>query len=349
MTRQGMKLLTAGLLALSAFACFDDPVSDLQGGPARVALSRRFLQHNVGDSTVINVQVVDAQGNPLTLSNVTYTSADPAVAEMIPLPDSTLREFPNQTLTKAVVAAKSPGSTTIVVAANGISDTLSIIVYPVFFLGTMSPTAPKPGDTVTITATAPVTFSNTANVTTVGATNLGFVSRTATTLKFVAGGETDEIRVTGALLLGSIALPSLQIQNGAIVQPGEGANDAPQGATPVASTQIARPANVGDSVVVWGSLSGSDVDDYWAITANANDSIDVRIDWPKPTGTDLDIDGLLFRQNGTTLVKCPCTGANPERTQYRVPATEFLYLEVNMYDNHGHTENWPYRVTVWRR
>lgn len=347
MKRQSTALLVAAVLGLGAFGCFKDPVSDLQGSPSRVSLSRRFLQPTAGDTTVVNVQVLDQQGNPLMLENVTYTSLDPAVASMEPLPDSVLRNFPGLTLTKANVIATGTGTTKIVVAANGVNDTITVITYPTGFAGTITPTVAEGGNIV-ITAPTGVTFSTTATAVGNSGPLYRLVSRTATVLTYVAAsvGAAQTLTINGAILLGSIPLPAL-VSNATftVTAPTEPANDA--AATTTAT--LTPPAAPGDSVVGYGSIDGSDIDDFWNIVVVAGDSIQIRIDWPAPAGTDLDIDGLFFRANGTTLVKCPCTGANPEGTAARIAFTESYKLEVNMYDNHGHSEAWPYRVTVWRR
>ena len=351
MKRQSTILLTAAFLALGASACFNDPVEDLQGDAARVSFSRTALQQNVGDTDIVNIQVLDAQGNPLALSGVSLTSLDAGVATIEPLPDDVLRDVPGLTLTKAIVIAQGAGSTKIVVSANGVNDTIKVVSYPTAFTGTITPAAAETGDTITITAPAGVTFGPTATAAGVGGAFYKFVSRSDTELKYVAGGAITSLSVSGAILSGTINLPTL-VSNGtfavtaADAEPG---NDAPGGATPAAGTTITPPAAVGDSVMVYGTLDGSDVDDYWSINTTTSDSIDVRIDWPVGTPGDVDIDGLLYRQNGTTLVKCPCTSSNPERTQYRATATELYKLQVNMYDTNGHAEHYPYRVTVWRR
>ena len=357
MKRQSMVLLAAGIMALGAPACFKDPVESLQGSPSRVSVSRRILQQNVGDTDVVNIQVLDAQGNPLVLSGVTLASLDPTVADVAPLPpvngDSSLRSFPGNTLTKIIVFSKAPGRTQIAITANGVNDTLTVTSYPTAFQGTITPATAKTGDTITITAPALVTFGPTATATVTGAKNsplLQFISRSATTLKYIAGGAIAGAKATisGGVLLGTINLPDLT-STATFTIGAEAAEAAGNNAPGGGSKLLTVPTVVGDSVVAYGTLNGTDIDDYFGIVTVAGDSIEMKIVWPVGAPTDLDIDGLFFRNNGTTLVKCPCTGANPEDAKARIGFTETYWLEVNMYDTHGHSETWPYRVILWRR
>jgi len=128
MKPQGKAWLVAGVLALSAAACFNDPASDLRNGPAQVVLSNSFLNLAVNDTVVVNVQVMDGQGNPQSFTNPTYASGDAAVVGIAPLPDTILRTVPGNTLTKAIVYGIAAGTSSVSVTAAGLTGTINVVV-----------------------------------------------------------------------------------------------------------------------------------------------------------------------------------------------------------------------------
>lgn len=349
MKPQGKAILAAGILIIGAFACFKDPVGGLQGDPNRVGLSTKFLQQNVGDTNIVSVQVLDQQGNPLQLGTVTLTPVDNNVADAAVLPDTSFN-FPGQTLIKIIVFAKNAGTTKIAVSALGVVDTMTIIAYPVAFSGTITPASVAPGGNITITAPAGVTFSATAAATGVTGPLYQFVSRSATTLVYKAASEGtgQKLVITGGILLGTIPLPALTSSaTYTVTAPNEPADNAA-----ATAPTVAMPAVVGDSTVVYGSISGTDVDDWWTLPIVVGDSVQIRVDWPAGSGTDLDIDMLVFRTNGTTGVSfAGGTGANPEVARARATLTTggTWKIEVNMYDTHGHPQAWPYRLVIIKR
>src|SRR5262245_11817418 len=122
-----LTLVTAALVTVAAAACFSDPTSDLQNGPARIAVSRSTVVLGVNDTDLVNIQVLDAAGTALPLENVSYASSDVAVATIEPLPDSVLVNLPGDLLTKAIVIGHAVGTSTVTVNANGLSTTFAVV------------------------------------------------------------------------------------------------------------------------------------------------------------------------------------------------------------------------------
>ena len=180
--------LAIGVLAGVA-ACFSDPTSDLRDGPVQLRLSQEFIVQNAGTDEQLDITVVDAQGNTLPLAQPTYTSLDPAVATIAALNDPILESFPGNTLRKAIVHGVAAGMTQLVVAAEGFSETLTVVVHPVLSgTATATNTAVGPSTLVTIAAPAGAEFNTTGTVSNVffGATQGTIISRTATEIVAVA-------------------------------------------------------------------------------------------------------------------------------------------------------------------
>ncbi len=349
MKRLGKVFLATGMVALVAAACFSDPTSDLQNGPTRLNLSKRFVVQNVGDTDQVNIQVFDDQGNAQAFESVTYAPVDPTVATMADLPDANLRTVPGNTLFKSILAGLSAGTTKIAVTAGGVTDTLTVLVYPVAFTGPVTPATANVGDTVTIGVPAGITFNTTtANATIGGLPFYAVASRTATQLKLIAGATSaaSVVNVTGGILLGTIPLPALNtVATLAVNEPGEPANNAPAG-----GPAITLPTTTGSSVVRYGAIGTADVDDYFTITTTTADSLEIVFDWPNAT---IDIDAFILNSAGggfCVLDGCSAaTGADPERIRVRLAAATTYKIYVNLYDNHGVATPHPYRITITKR
>jgi hypothetical protein len=204
MKRQS-KVLLAGILALGAFACFNDPTSDLRNGPAQLRLSRAAATIINGDSIAVTGTLVDAQGNALPTTGATWTVDDPTLVRVTV---DTLNPAPGDIFTRAFVTAISnqPGVAVITATAGGQTATFHATVLPATFPGTAAVTgtpgadtiiinnpAPAPptvvsytaGDTLVVTAPANVTFANNATVT-FGTNPAMIVSNTGTVIKALA-------------------------------------------------------------------------------------------------------------------------------------------------------------------
>jgi hypothetical protein len=346
MKNQRKAWLAAGVLAVVAAGCFSDPVSDLQSGATALRLSKTYLVQNVNDSDVVSIQVLDNQGNPLPLTGVSFSSADPAVATMIPLPDSTVRTVPNGTQTRGTIIALTPGATTISVTANGLSQDIAVLSYPLAFDGVVTPATVAEGGLITIASTPVITFLPTVSAT-IGGEPALLVSSSATSLVVLAGvaGASQSLVISGMQLNGSIPLADLAALTKVTVT--AGAN-----ATITTGPVVAIPAAVGGVTTTGGAVNfSSNVSDFFTITTGATaDSVEIVVDWTAAAGTDYDVDMLLWDAAGTGLVSCAaCTSANPERVRRRLVANTTYRIEVNMYDDHGNPVPKSYRLRVYKR
>jgi hypothetical protein len=195
------RLVTATLAAVALAACFDDPTSDLRDGAARLVLSRTSLVISTGDSIQVQVTALDAQGNQVPVGDVSWVSADPNIAAI-----SGETEFPGNVYERAFVRGVTfaPGTTTITVTAQGVSDSVRVTVLPSALSGnggtaavsgtaaadTIAGAAPfvyTAGDTIVLTASGALTFDNDATVS-LGSTSGYIVSQSATQIKVMSRG-----------------------------------------------------------------------------------------------------------------------------------------------------------------
>lgn len=349
MRRQGLGWLAASVTVLATMSCFKDPVTSLQGSATRLILSTTYATVTARpDTDVITIQAQDDQGNFQAFAAPTYTSVDPTIATMVAFPDTVVGTVPGATLWKALlIAGPNFGTTKIAVTAAGVTDTISVLTLPVAFAGTITPATVQPGDTVTIAPPAGLTFGATATATaSSGSGFYKFVSRSATALKYLAGaaGASQTATISGATL-GTTALPPLTTSaTFSVTETNEPANDA-IGTAPA----LSLPVNVGDSVVVYGSVSSSDIDDIFTISATTGDSVTISVDWPSST---VDIDNLLLNSTGTACVPASCpaaTGADPEKETVRLTAATTYKLDINMFDNHAIPMPIGYRIVIIKK
>lgn len=219
MKNLGKAAFTVGALAVVAAGCFSDPTSDLRGGPDRLTLSNTVVVQRVGETDQIDIQVKDQQGNSLPFGAPTFTSLDPTIATMAPLPDPTLVTVPGNTLFKSVLTALSSGTTRIVVTADGVSDTVTVFVLPVTSgSATVGASLFGPASELTITAPPNTSFNTTGATSTVsfGLAAGTITSLTAGTITVVSpinytGPVTVRNMVTVTQDVDSIVIPSVTI------------------------------------------------------------------------------------------------------------------------------------------
>src|SRR5579859_5693294 len=140
MRRQSSIWLSAAILVMGAAACkFSDPTSSLRGGPSSLRVTElastnsgyrpqptavgtvTYADLAVAESVTVGVQVLDGQGNYLSF---TVPTASAAVATAENLPDNTA--IPGGTLWKARIIAVAAGTTTAIVTAAGLADTITV-------------------------------------------------------------------------------------------------------------------------------------------------------------------------------------------------------------------------------
>jgi hypothetical protein len=320
-------LLAAALVAAGTTACFKDPTSGLMNGPVRIDLARSVVFVNAGDSVAIQAEVKDEAGNVFDASAATWASGDETVA--VARKDTVY--IPGGAFSRVFIRGVSGGQTYARITTNGLTDSLRVVVVPTVFNGTVGPATRTVGDTVTITATSALTFSTVAGSetgVTVGGQDVWIISRTASAIKFIGGRATtaDTVMLSNVLLLGSIRLASLPASSRiTITEPSDPADDSP--ATPAAMTLYKD---------YYGTVSGSDADDYISFTTPAtSDSVAIEIEWL----SDADLDIGLLNADGSACATNPgaCyakmgTGANPETASWRLLANTTYQFDVWVYD-----------------
>lgn len=188
------------------------------------------------------------------------------------------------------------------------------------------------GDTITVTANGTVSFSVAAgklSAVTVDSIPTWLVSQTATQIKVIApmAAAGSAVKVSNVILLGSVPLPSLDAATTVTVtEANEPANNSP-----------ATPSTMALYTDYYGTVSGSDGDDYIQFTTPATgDSVHVEVQWL--SDADLDIGLLLGDGSGNCAPNAGAcystmgTSANPEKANFRLLASTTYQLDVYVYD-----------------
>lgn len=323
MKRQGKAWFAAGVLALTAAACFDDPTSSLRNGPTAIRLSQNTVIVRAGDSIAVQATVVDDQGNPQVVGTVSWTSADPTIAVST---EDSVRRAPGDIFTRAFIRGitNQAGITTVTLSAQGLQSTFRVVVLPATFPGLVSVTGtpgadtvtinrPAPalplvvtynaGDTVQFAATATVTFSATTSAVNCGPFGAYLVSRTTTLVKAVcrqpfAGRPTiTNLTYAGDAETGPIAITSLNATDSVQVQRGRFrgttvvTNDPNFGASTIIT--ITAPGNIAFNT----TSSGVFVGDSAAIVLTRTATTIVAIS-PRTTTGSIKVTGATL---GTTV------------------------------------------------
>jgi len=170
---------TAGIV-LVAGSCVKDPLSDLDGTPAAIITSHSTVQLTQGGAGIaVTASVVDGRSVPLDVP-ITFTPCDAAVTVT---PDATYQPVP-ATSARDIVRGVAPAASCVNVNGGGLTKQVVAIVLPTSFNGTLAPTAPKGGDTLTITSTASLKFDPAlVAVTFSGAATAQILSKTADVIK----------------------------------------------------------------------------------------------------------------------------------------------------------------------
>jgi hypothetical protein len=278
-------VLAAAVVAAGAVACFKDPTSSLRNGASRIELTRSSAFLNVGDSLAVQAEVKDDQGNTFDLPDATWTTSDAAVAVVNP---DTSKFIPYNAFSKAFIRTTGAGQAWVFFASHGLKDSVQVYGLPPTFLGTVvAPANPTNNDTITVNATAPLTFNTSAatpSVVTYGTANLGtwLISRTATQIRFVpkdavSAGAT--IHISNVMLSGVVRITSLNattlLTNGVVFR-NEPGNDALATATAITIPTGATAAN---PFIVYGRMTSADASDYFTFTLAAPAAVHAVLAW----------------------------------------------------------------------
>jgi hypothetical protein len=343
MTRR-LSTFAAGAVLVAGLGCASDPTGDLSGDPALIVTSADLVFIPApGDSVLVTAELWDAQGVPLpTVPDAATADASVVTVSTADLPPLSIRRF----YVKGVAA----GSTTINLTAGSVTKSVQVVVFPATFDGAISVSSGARLDTITIAASGTVGFdaSGATSVLLDGEPTLT-VALSATEIKVLAlstGPLTDaEVTLVDVVFLPGtedIALPSIVAAATASVsgEADEPANDAFDDA----------PGAIVLGQEVVGSLSGSDVDDYFVLTLAAPATITLTGMFGG-TGGDPDIDFYILSDAGDDfcdLDDCAAaTGAQPEEaTSLAVLPAGTYYINVNLFDVGDAAEPVWYRLLV---
>lgn len=335
------RFVTATLAAVALAACFDDPTSSLRNGATSMRLSRNALFIAPGDSVNVTGHLYDEQGNQIP-GTLQFASDDAAVAMAGADPSLTQ---PLDSRSGGYVKGVAAGQTLVRVSGGGVNDSIRVTVVPPVFTGAIAPATTTVGTVVTATMPAALTLDTANALVTVDGVEVEITAKSSTSVSFrpqaASGGV---VAISGLVLLNSLNLPPLEASTTLdVTETGEPANDNPGG-----TANLTMPANVGDTLLVYGSADGTDIDDFYNITPASGDSVTIEVEWLN-SGIDID---LLVTNAGVTACLFGCsaaTGANPEREEARLVAGTTYRLWVNMYDTHGEPVPVVYVLRIIRR
>ena len=173
-----MNRLTSGSATLFAVllvgACHGDPTESLRGGVTKVQAAPSTLNVTLGKTKTTQVSALDEQGNPQSTA-FEIKSVGPGITVKR---DSTfLTEFVNDTLLSVppeaptfqyIVSGDVLGTSSFVVAAGGVEDTVPVVVQPDAAnlpAVVVASTGPNASDPTVLTLAAPYQFAPGATVT----------------------------------------------------------------------------------------------------------------------------------------------------------------------------------------
>ncbi len=352
-----MKRFVTTLAAVALLtACFDDPTSDLRGGPSQIRLSRSLAFLNPGTSVVVEATLLDQQGNVLP-GVVSFSTADASVATAADV--DTLEGL---TETSGEITGVAAGATYVRVAGGGLTDSIFVVVVPTAFNGTISPATATVGQAITVSGTSLFGFNPDSVTVTVDGLPAVVVSATTSQVVFApptaSGGV---VNINGLTVLGNIYIGSMDATTTiTVTEANEPANDGPPGATitaPSAVNASSEGYGVLDAPCGWAAGCGGDqgvgdLDDFFSFTTPAGtDSMnfEVEVYW---NNDHIDIDGFVLNAGGGGFcVIDGCAGASasdPEVMEVRLaPGTTYTVL-VELWDNAGELMPTAYRVKITR-
>jgi hypothetical protein len=336
-------VLAAAVVAAGAVACFKDPTSSLRNGASQILLTRSSVFLNVGDSLSVQAEVKDDQGNTFDVPDAVWTTSDATVAVVNA---DTSKLIPLKAFSRAFIRTTGAGAAWVYFESQGLKDSVQVYGLPLSFNGTVAHVAsPTPRDTITINSTAALTFTPSgadSSVVTIDGQQVWVISRTATAIKVLspptAAGAT--INITNVVLNGVVKMASLDATSTVTVADAtEPANDDPATSPTLTLYQD-----------YYGTLNGSDADDFVKFTTTTGDSVRIEIFWQPVGGALADMDGYLLNAAGggvCALDGCAAAGSSdPETVTIRLTAATTYQIDVNLYDAAAITQPIMYRIRI---
>ena len=190
-----MNRFRSGLVPLFAVAallsCSSEPTGDLRGDLAELVATPSQLFIELGQTKLVRVGGVDAQGNPLDF-NYEVTSAGSGISvrrdsSYLPIfmDDSTLQAPATAATFQFIVEGDAYTQTSFTVSAGGLDVVVPVQVVPQSGLAaTFSNAAPALGEVVTLTAPSGITFNLDATLD-IGGNPVTIVSQDASSIAFI--------------------------------------------------------------------------------------------------------------------------------------------------------------------
>jgi hypothetical protein len=190
-----MNRFRSGLVPLFAVAallsCSSEPTGDLRGDPDAIIATPSQLFIELGQTKLVKVGAVDAQGNPLDF-NYEVSSAGSGISvrrdsSYLPIfvNDSTLQAPATGPTFQFIVEGEAYTQTSFDVTAGGLTVTIPVQVVPQSGLAaTFSNPTPALGEVVTLTAPAGITFNLDATLD-IGGNPVTIVSQDASSIAFI--------------------------------------------------------------------------------------------------------------------------------------------------------------------
>lgn len=161
-----------------AAACAEDPLSDLDGGPASIAATFSTITLTLGDTGTLTASVLDGRSTPLTIP-VTFTACTPATTVTL---DPSYAPVP-VTSSQALVIATQEAPACVELTGGGLTDTVNVVIPPSTFPGAISNLTPASGSEISIASTAFLKFVPAAVAVSFGGTLGTVTSATTDTIK----------------------------------------------------------------------------------------------------------------------------------------------------------------------
>ncbi len=149
--------------AVGLWSCSGDPTNSFRGGASSIVASPSSVFLSEGETKAVIVQALDEQGNTQPVTFEVSGGTGLTIVE-----DTAFRPTngagPVEGSSRFLVTAGAPVSTSFIVSAEGVADTVPVRILPLSFPGTFSNAAPAVNELVVITAPAGFTFTPEAGV-----------------------------------------------------------------------------------------------------------------------------------------------------------------------------------------
>jgi hypothetical protein len=330
-----MKRSMCGLLAFAAaaglWACNGDPTDSIAGSGLAIQAdpSSLFIPQG-GDPKAIIVEVTDAQGNELDITDLQFqaATADILVEEdtsFLPTSAGTL-----ETSRRLIVTGISPAATSISLTTNGLNKTIPVKVTPSTTTVTLSTATPAANEPLVITLPAGYKFGTGAGANIAGAAGavVEVAPDSSSITVLLPPGATGPVTVDSVAVDFApgvlFSLPTTDVVTVGAATPLAGTDD------PSTAPTIALPAIGAVTRFFDAPNFTASPDAFYKITVPAEvGTVNVTLNWNGAADIDL-IAGPL--SCATTFTACDfsaATAAHPEVGAFTLaPGTYYIFAEL---------------------